>query len=301
MCSRKASGGLAAVVGALAVAGSATGAAAASPATAPSEPPARSGVPDPPNPSKRPEAARVALQLVNGRVEGRRLTLVLRCGRSGRLELNAAGRSVGARRFMCRDSRARLSLDLPGSVARRAASGRGMRATATASVGGWRTSFTLKLGHRTRYARASFDPRWTIQAAWCTNYGFQASIDTATLFSANYGEQVWWRPIGWQYETQSWSTTTYLAGYGLGSNLWDTYTAVPDNDVLIDPNTGVWTFYANAQVRSLGLWTTRTGVWVRPAIQAWTARGGYQWRYIRTTTTNGYGSELADWCYVPAR
>ena len=60
-------------------------------------------------------------------------------------------------------------------------------------------------------------------------------------------------------------------------------------------------FYGNSQVRSLGLWTTRTGVWVAPAIQSYTARGGYQYRFIRATATNGYGEEQANWCYVPAR
>ena len=293
----RASTALATTIGALVLMGWTAGAAGASP---PSQPASPARVPAPPKPSERPEAARAALQLVEGRVKGQQLTLALRCARSGRVELTAAGRSLGSGHFRCHDARARLDLELPAAVAHRVASRHGLRASALARVGGWQTSFTLKLGREIRYARASLDSGWTIQAAWCTNYGFQASVDTATRFSANYGEQVWWRPIGWQYETQSWSTTTYIAGSGLRNDLWDTYTAVPDNNYLVT-STGALIFYGNAQVRSLGLWTTRTGVWVAPAIQSYTARGGYQYRFIRATATNGYGEEQADWCYVQAR
>ena len=285
---------LAPLAGALILAG-----ATASPAAAsePPPPPATAGIPAPPEPGTPPEVARTALQLLRGKLDGLRLTLAFRCGASAHVDLSVAGRTLADRRLVCRDSRARLSVELSKAIARRAAK-RGVRSTVTARIGEWRTSLPLELGRTTRYARAAFDSNWTIQAAWCTNYGFQASVDTATRLGANYGEQVWWRPVGWQHETQSWSTTTYLAGYGLGSNLWDKYTAVPDNDILIT-GTGSVIFYGNAQVRSLGLWTTRTGVWVAPAIQSWTARSGYQTRYIRTTTTNGYGEALSGWCYVP--
>ena len=292
---------LAAVLGAVA-----TGVVAVGPAAAasPPGPPSVRGVPAPPKPSNGPERARIALQLVKGRLDGRRLAVTLRCDHSGSLELRVGSQRIGGGPFRCRDSRASVGISLPRDVATRAAKRRGIRATATASVAGWRTTFGLRLGRRTRpaLARASYDNRWTIQAAWCTDYGFQASVDTATLFSGEYGDQVWWRPIGWQHETQSWSTRTYIYRYGLGDNLWDSYTAVPDNGYLIDAN-GNWTHYGHSQiqVRSLGLWTTRRGVWVAPAIQSWTHRGGYQHRYIRTTTTNEYGEALSDWCYVPTR
>jgi hypothetical protein len=272
------------VLGALIVAGLGAGSAAAAP-------PAHE-VPAPPPPAERPEAARVALQLLHGRVDGRRLRVELSCGRSGRLELSAAGRSLGGGSFACRGSRARLTVRLPAAVARRVAAGHGPKVTATANVGGWRTTFTLELARRVRPARAAVASGSIVNAVWCTRYGFQASVDTATHFGAGYGEQVWWRPIGWQYETQSWSTRTYIAGHGLGDNLWDTYYAVPDNDYFRGA------FYANAQVRSQGLWTTRLGVWVRPAIQWYTRYTGYDWRWVSATTSNDYGENPATWCQV---
>jgi hypothetical protein len=69
-----------------------------------------------------------------------------------------------------------------------------------------------------------------------------------------------------------------------------TYTAVPDNNYLVTA-TGTLIFYGNLQVRSLGLWTTRTGVWVAPAIQSYTARRlpvslhpGYRDQWLRRGT-----------------
>jgi hypothetical protein len=251
--------------------------------------------PSPRHPAEPPKADESAVKRLRGHLSGRNVTLTLACRDSGRLELSVLGhraKRLGASRFTCEQGRARVTLTVPRRAARRARTRRGVKLIATIRAGGKRSQFTLQATarrHGSRSVRAAtlHDP-----LAWCTGVGFTLAVNNTMRFSANYGEQVWWRPIGYEYRE---STRTYSWNMRSG---WDTYRAVPgDGYFLYDSTTGTFEFTWTV-AHSLPLYTTTYGVWVRPAIQVYTQRGGYQSMWVTASVIRGYEQVPTDWCYT---
>jgi hypothetical protein len=126
---------------------------------------------------------------------------------------------------------------------------------------------------------------------WCTGVGFTASVDNTMRFGAAWGETVWWRPIGLELRNGRYT-------WRLGDR-WTSYRAHPgDGQYLYDAATGqietAWTV-----VQSMPLTVSAYGTSIRPAIQVYTQRGGYEWAFIGATYIQGYAEQATNWCYVP--
>ena len=183
----------------------------------------------PPHPATPPKAELSSVNLLRGRLSGRKLTLTLACRDSGRLALSMLGQQrsnrIAESRLACEGARAKTTLTVSRRIARKARTRKGLKLRATIAGGGKRSEFTLHItGRRSPSARAAWDDAFAYgPQAWCTGLGFTVAVFNTGRFGANYGEQVWWRPIGLEYNS---STRTYSWNYG-PPNVWASHIAVP--------------------------------------------------------------------------
>jgi hypothetical protein len=251
-------------------------------------------LPDPPGAPPALEQRGTALLKAFG--NERMITLRLSCHDAGKVTLAtvAPKRRLGTTRFACNRGRAVARMRMPGGVAGKARARDSIEAVATVVSGGERSSFDLETRRkRDGVAQLADISRWAVPPAWCTGIGFTMTIDNTTRFHAEWGETVWWRPIGLERDLRSGAGTWRYANY------WRSHRAVPGDGYFLTDGSGrlefTWTVTQSAPYV-----VARYGLSVDPAYEVYTSRGGYRSYWLDVTSGSGYsGESYVDRCVVP--